>query len=229
MNLQIKGFTTEQYANFFGFLVKALFRVNSWFYRCSVVNYPKTNCIFALWHSRQCGLYGLLERHKTYCLISKSRDGEVIAMAAESLGMKTVRGSAGKRGAAQASLEILNVLKNGGNAAITIDGPRGPKEVVKKGIVELAKLSGAPIVPFAWYNPSKFFLKFKTWDSFRFPFLCTNHVLLCGDPIYVSKEADDDEIERVRKEVEDKLKALQKDLKANFKKYYKLGQKKQIK
>jgi len=220
MKIRLNFLDKNQQSKLFSFIVTLIFKIKRYSYCCKTINYPKTNCLFALWHSRQCGLYGLLEREKTYCLISKSRDGEIIANAARAMGLKTVRGSR-TRGGARASLEILDILKAGNNVAITIDGPSGPKEVVKKGIVEIAKLSGVPIVPFAWNSPSPGFIKFKTWDEFRFPLFCRRLCLLCGEPIYVDKDADEDEIERIRKQVEDNLKMLEKELEENFEAYYK--------
>lgn len=224
MKIRINFLDKDKQYKLFGFLVKVAFHIKKYFYDCKVINYPihLDNCLFALWHSRQCGVYGIPEREKLHCLISKSRDGQIIATAAESLGIKTVRGSQ-KRGGAQASLEILDVLKAKNNVAITIDGPSGPKEVVKKGIVEIAKLSGVPIVPFAWWSPSKGFIKLKTWDDFCFPLLCKKLCLLCGDPIYVDKDVDDNEIEKIRLRVENSLKALQEDLEKHFKEYFKNG------
>ncbi len=224
MKIRIKFLDKEKQYKLFGLLVKIAFHIKKYFYDCKVINYPKNlnGCLFALWHSRQCGVYGIPEREKLHCLISRSRDGEIIAAAAESLGIKTVRGSQ-KKGGTQASLEILDVLKEGNNVAITIDGPKGPKEVVKKGIVEIAKLSGVPIVPFAWYSPSKGFIKLKTWDDFCFPLFCKKLCLLCGEPIYVDKDADDNAIEKIRKQVEDDLIMLQNEVSKNFFEYYKNG------
>ena len=224
MKIRIQFLDKEKQYKLFGLLVKIAFHIKKYFYDCKVINYPKTlnGCLFALWHSRQCGVYGIPEREKLHCLISRSRDGEIIAAAAESLGIKTVRGSQ-KKGGTQASLEILDVLKEGNNVAITIDGPKGPKEVVKKGIVEIAKLSGVPIVPFAWYSPSKGFIKLKTWDDFCFPLFCKKLCLLCGEPIYVDKDADDNAIEKIRKQVEDDLIMLQNEVSKNFFEYYKNG------
>ena len=224
MKIRIQFLDKEKQYKLFGLLVKIAFHIKKYFYDCKVINYPKNlnGCLFALWHSRQCGVYGIPEREKLHCLISRSRDGEIIAAAAESLGIKTVRGSQ-KKGGTQASLEILDVLKEGNNVAITIDGPKGPKEVVKKGIVEIAKLSGVPIVPFAWYSPSKGFIKLKTWDDFCFPLFCKKLCLLCGEPIYVDKEADDNAIEKIRKQVEDDLIMLQNEVSKNFFEYYKNG------
>ena len=224
MKIRIQFLDKEKQYKLFGLLVKIAFHIKKYFYDCKVINYPKNlnGCLFALWHSRQCGVYGIPEREKLHCLISRSRDGEIIAAAAESLGIKTVRGSQ-KKGGTQASLEILDVLKEGNNVAITIDGPKGPKEVVKKGIVEIAKLSGVPIVPFAWYSPSKGFIKLKTWDDFCFPLFCKKLCLLCGEPIYVDKDADDNAIEKIRKQVEDDLIMPQNEVSKNFFEYYKNG------
>ena len=224
MKIRIQFLDKEKQYKLFGLLVKIAFHIKKYFYDCKVINYPKNlnGCLFALWHSRQCGVYGIPEREKLHCLISRSRDGEIIAAAAESLGIKTVRGSQ-KKGGTQASLEILDVLKEGNNVAITIDGPKGPKEVVKKGIVEIAKLSGVPIVPFAWYSPSKGFIKLKTWDDFCFPLFCKKLCLLCGEPINVDKAADDNAIEKIRKQVEDDLIMLQNEVSKNFFEYYKNG------
>ena len=224
MKIRIQFLDKEKQYKLFGLLVKIAFHIKKYFYDCKVINYPKNlnGCLFALWHSRQCGVYGIPEREKLHCLISRSRDGEIIAAAAESLGIKTVRGSQ-KKGGTQASLEILDVLKEGNNVAITIDGPKGPKEVVKKGIVEIAKLSGVPIVPFAWYSPSKGFIKLKTWDDFCVPLFCKKLCLLCGEPIYVDKDADDNAIEKIRKQVEDDLIMLQNEVSKNFFEYYKNG------
>ena len=112
MKIRIQFLDKEKQYKLFGLLVKIAFHIKKYFYDCKVINYPKNlnGCLFALWHSRQCGVYGIPEREKLHCLISRSRDGEIIAAAAESLGIKTVRGSQ-KKGGTQASLEILDVLK----------------------------------------------------------------------------------------------------------------------
>lgn len=226
MKIGLKFLDRNKQYKIFEFLVKVAFHIKKHFYDCKVINYPKNlnGCLFAMHHARQCGVYGIPEREKLYCLISRSQDGQIIATAAESLGIKTVRGSQ-KKGGAQASLEILDVLKAGNNVAITIDGPQGPKEVVKKGIVEIARLSGVPIVPLAWGNPTKGFIKLKTWDEFRFPLFVKKLCLLCGKPVYVSENATEDEIEKVRKQVEDDIIMLQKELDKNFFEYYKNGPK----
>lgn len=154
-------------------------------------------------------------------MVSNSQDGEIISRAANAVGVETVRGSK-NRGGAKASLELIKKIKEEDvNGALTIDGPRGPNRVVKKGIIEIAKMTGVPIVPAVYWSPQKRFLKFNSWDEFRFPLIGTKLVMLFGEPIPVGQNPTEDEIEIIRKQIEDKMQELYKDLKENYKAYLK--------
>lgn len=204
----------------FSRLAALLFKLKEFTYWCKNVNYPKEPCIFALWHAHQCGLYSLEGKSKTNVMISRSKDGEIIARAAEIMGLKTVRGSI-TRGGASATLELVNRIKKGDNGAITVDGPKGPNRVVKKGIIEIARMTGVPIVPITWYSPSKGYIKLKTWDEFRFPLFCRKMLMYYGEPIYVDSNADDTEIENKRKYLEDTMNKQYEMVKRDFKKLMK--------
>lgn len=198
-------------------IVTLYFEFKRHFYYCKNINYPKRQCIFALWHAHQCGLYALEEREKTTVMISNSNDGEIIAQAGAAMGLRVVRGSHNRKGAA-ATLELIDEIKAGNNGALTIDGPRGPKHKVKKGIIEIARMTGVPIVPMSWYSPSPFFLKFKkTWDEFCFPLNCIKMKAIYGDPIFVPSDSSDEELEKIRLKVEEELKNLYDKLKTEFK------------
>jgi len=154
-------------------------------------------------------------------MVSSSQDGEIISRAANGVGVETVRGSK-TRGGAKASLELIKKIQHEDmNGALTIDGPKGPNRIVKKGIVEIAKMAGVPIVPAVYWSPQKLFLKFKSWDSFRFPLIGTKLVMVFGDPIEIPDELTEDNIEIVRKKTEDELNRLYEDLKQNYWKYLK--------
>ena len=105
--------------------------------------------------------------------ISKSFDGEIIAQAVEKMGFSTVRGSKNKKrkdkGGKEATFELVTKLKEGKNVAITVDGPTGPLHKVKKGVIKIAKLTGAPIIPVIWYSPSKCLGTLPTWDKIKIP------------------------------------------------------------
>lgn len=198
------------------FLLKHFYVFESWFYNSKNINYPKEKpYILALWHAHQCGLYSVENRDKMNVLISKSNDGDIVAAAVEQVGLKVVRGSS-KRSGASATLSILEKLEQGENAAITIDGPKGPFGVAKDGVINIAKLSGAPIIPMTWYSPSKWLLKFNTWDEFRFPLLAVKTIALYGEPIYVPADCSKEDIEIYRLKVENAIKDLYKYAQENF-------------
>lgn len=199
------------------FLIKHFYTFESWFYNCKNINFPKEKpAIFALWHAHQCALYANEDRGNLNVMISKSNDGEIIAAATEHVGIKVIRGSH-KRAGASASLAMIEKLEQGESAAITIDGPRGPKGVVKDGIINIAKLTQAPIIPMTWYSPSKWLLKFNTWDEFRFPLLGVKTIALYGEPIYVPSDCSKEEQEIYRQKVETALNDLYKQAQENFK------------
>ncbi len=194
-----------------------LYNFKKFTFHCKNINYPhKQQCIFALWHAHQCGIYAFENHHKLSVMISRSKDGDIIAAATQSLGINVVRGSQ-SRGGVGATLEMVERLQEEENIAITIDGPRGPARVVKKGAIEIAKISGVPIVPFIWYSDSKGWWKFDTWDEFRFPRDFIKTIGLYGDPIYVEKDSTDEDIEKYRQQVEDKLNELYETAQRDFK------------
>ena len=212
-----KKYGTDIMASF----VSGLFRLEKLFYMCKCINYPKEKCIFALWHAHQCAVFSCNQHRKTCIMVSSSQDGEIISRAANAVGVETVRGSK-TRGGAKASLELIKRMQNEDvNGALTIDGPKGPNRVVKKGIVEIAKMTKVPIVPAVYWSPQKTFLKFNSWDEFRFPLIGTRLVMLFGEPIYLPDEPTEEDIEMARKKTEDSLNALYTDLKENYKKYLK--------
>ena len=78
--------------------------------------------IYAFWHQRQV-LFTYTHRSRDISvLVSRSRDGEVIAETMRLSGIPAVRGSS-SRGAASAARELLDVLAQRRMAAITPDGP----------------------------------------------------------------------------------------------------------
>ncbi|MDD3238063.1 MAG: lysophospholipid acyltransferase family protein [Candidatus Gastranaerophilales bacterium] len=202
-------------------LVKLMFEMTTRLTLFKNSNYPKEKpCIYALWHAHQCALYANKEKSKLHVLISPSNDGEIIARGVHHVGINTVRGSKGRQGVSS-TMQLLEKLENGDSIAITVDGPKGPKRVVKDGIINIAKMSQIPIIPVLWYSPSPNFLKFKSWDEFRYPIGLCKTVALYGDPIYVPSDADKETIEKYRLLLENKMQDIYKDLKANFKKYLK--------
>ncbi len=202
-------------------LLKFYFLTEQYLLKIKNINYPKGQFIFSMWHCHQCLVYGVEDKSKFYALISASNDGEIIAKAAESLNIMSIRGSTKRRGVA-ASLELIEKLKEGNSAAIMVDGPRGPAYKVKEGIINIAKISGVPIIPVAWYSKNKTFLSFNTWDKFKAPLGFCKTVALYGDPIYIPSDLQKENIQKYCEKIEDEMKRLQADLEENYEKYINL-------
>ena len=199
-------------------LLKLFFLTEQHFLKIKHINYPKGQFIMAMLHCHQCLTYGIKDKDKFYVLISASNDGEVIAEAAKVLNIKSVRGSSGRRGAA-ASLELINKIKEGNSAAIMFDGPRGPRGKVKEGIINIAKLTGVPIIPVYWTSKDRTFLKLPTWDEFRVPIGFCKSIALYGKPVYIPLNITKEEIKEKCIEIEEAVKKLEIDLNENYKKY----------
>lgn len=111
------------------------------------------NFIFCFWHGRLLMMPFANLRGKGKVLISRHRDGELIARVMNFFKLGTIRGSF-RKGTVSSIREIINNLNEGYDVAITPDGPKGPRYTVKDGIVELARLTGKSIVPIT-YSASK--------------------------------------------------------------------------
>ena len=170
--------------------------------------------IIALWHNRifvapaqwhaSCGRW-----RRMAVLTSASHDGAAVARAMAVFGFGSVRGSTSRRGAA-ALVALRRVLAGGSDVAITPDGPRGPRYVVQPGIIKLAQSSGAPIVPLhatcsaAW--------RLQTWDGFMIPRPFSRLTVTYDDALVVPRRLADDEPERWRLLLEQRLRAGVDDL-----------------
>ena len=112
--------------------------------------------IFAFWHGQHfmTPFIKTKESHRAKVLISRHRDGEFNAIAAERLGIGTIRGSGDhggafhRKGGVGAFREMLQALEDKWNVATTADVPKRAR-VVGLGIIMLARESGRPIMPFA--------------------------------------------------------------------------------
>lgn len=159
--------------------------------------------VFALWHGRllPCSYYHRGERLAT--LISQHRDGDYIAGVVEGWwGYHAIRGSS-SRGAAAAMRGIVRVLRQGQAIAITPDGPRGPRQEMKPGLLAAAQLAEVPVIPVsagadrAWWIGS--------WDRFLIPKPFSRVVLEYGEPVFVPREGGAAALEEAGAEVERRL------------------------
>ena len=169
--------------------------------------------IFCLWHNRLALSLILFRRYvqarqpqrKMAALVSASRDGGMLARVLELFDVEPVRGSSSRRGP-QALRELVSAAERGRDLAITPDGPRGPCYVVQEGIVSLAQLTGMAIVPASFHLSCKW--RLKTWDRFQVPLPFARCEVQLGPPVRIPREASTEERERLRAELEARMKAI---------------------
>ena len=142
--------------------------------------------VFASWHSQLLPLVWYHRGDTTSLLVSAHDDGGYLAGAARAWGYALVRGSS-TRGGAGAFRRMLEILRGGGEIAVTPDGPRGPAGIVKPGVVAAAQATGAPIVPVAALSSSSW--RLRSWDGLRIPKPFARVRIVYGVPLRVSGEA----------------------------------------
>jgi len=171
--------------------------------------------IALVWHSRFMMLTSAWKKkyQLPYVLISRSRDGAIVAHASHFLGLKTIRGSAKKaakgnatakaKGGAKAGLDIVTALEKDGCIVVTPDGPRGPRQRLGDGPIRLARLTGAPLMPctFAIRNRKQF----DSWDKFVLPLPFGKGKIVWGTPVTVPADADERKIEHIRERIESEM------------------------
>lgn len=163
--------------------------------------------IYAFWHNRIFLATYFFRASDIVVITSQSFDGEYIARFIQRFGYGAVRGSS-TRGGVGALVGLIRLMKKGLPAGFTVDGPKGPKYVAKTGAVLLAKKTGNPVMPFS--VETKNFWSLKSWDDLQIPKPFTRAKVFIAEPVYVEKDAGDEEIENKRSELQAKLDELVK-------------------
>lgn len=122
--------------------------------------------VYALWHSQLLPLMMGYGHAGLVALASHHGDGEIAAAIVEALGSRVVRGSS-SAGGGEALDRMVELGREGWPLAITPDGPRGPAERSKPGVVRIAARSGLPIVPVAACPEKEW--RMNSWDGFIVP------------------------------------------------------------
>ena len=162
----------------------------------------KEGVIFAFWHSRLFLMPFAGRGRNVAVLISQHRDGELISRTLRSFGFDSVRGST-TRGGRSALRRMPELLRRGLDVGITPDGPKGPPNRVQPGAVQLARLSGRPVIPIAFSSSRP--RRFNSWDRFQVPRLFSRGVFVWGAPLWVEKK---DDIEEKRQALEETMNEL---------------------
>jgi len=168
---------------------------------------PQMPGIFVFWHGQHFMTPFIKTKpsHRAKVLISRHRDGEFNAIAAERLGIGTIRGSGDhsgafhRKGGVGAFREMVQALEEGWNVATTADVPKRSR-VVGMGVIMLARQSGRPILPFAMATSR--FVRLKNWDSTTINLPFGRGAVVGIETVVVPPDADAETMERLRQQVE---------------------------
>lgn len=166
--------------------------------------------IFAVWHSRILLVTYLYKGLNGLAMVSRSKDGEIVARIIQKQGNEAVRGSTKKGGLHALSMLIKKIKEENKPSLIVPDGPQGPRCKVQPGIIILAKKTGYPIVPFS-YSAKKIKI-FASWDRFILPLPFTKCRAVYGAPIYVPQDADKNEKKKCLMLLENELNSITSDV-----------------
>jgi lysophospholipid acyltransferase (LPLAT)-like uncharacterized protein len=167
---------------------------------------PELPVIFAFWHGQHFMVpFAKPAHYRAKVLISRHRDGEVNAIAAERLGVEAIRGSGDRerrfdrKGGVTAFMNMLTALQDNWSMALTADIPKVSR-VAGGGIVKLAQVSGRPIYPVAVATSGRITL--NNWDRSVINLPFSRGAIVAGEAIRVATEADDAALEQARRAVE---------------------------
>ena len=135
-------------------------------------------------------------------LISQHGDGRLIAFAINLLGIRSVAGSSSRRAVA-ATLELMRCLQEGASIGITPDGPKGPRQICKKGVVALAQQAGVIVQPISYSVEERWVI--PSWDGMIVPRPFSRGVVILGEPVLVGPEDDQNE---AREKIQESLNGI---------------------
>lgn len=204
-------------AKFLAKILYYLFTLVNWTYRyryTGMENIKKAqqmsqhgNYIFALWHQHL--LQGNFAQRNVphVVLVSRSKDGDLIAWTCGKLGFIPCRGSSMRagvyKGGKEAKDEMISKMIEGYPGALTVDGPKGPAKEPKLGVVDMAKKTGHPIVPYIPVAES--YWEFNSWDKFRLPKPFSRIIVYYGEPIQVPEDMEYDQFHQIKDQLRDSL------------------------
>lgn len=160
--------------------------------------------VMAFWHQNLvAAILGESGRRNFATMVSRSRDGDLIAYVLIKLNHQPARGSSsnGKRdkGGRQARDELVELLGQKYPGGVTVDGPTGPLYEVKPGVVSMAQMAQVPVIPY--YAIATRYWSLPSWDRLRLPMPFSTIHVYYGKPIIVPADAEKAEISGFQEQI----------------------------
>ncbi|MEM6471353.1 MAG: lysophospholipid acyltransferase family protein [Planctomycetota bacterium] len=195
------------------YLLTAYVRLLQWTCRIEIHDDPRmelrasnSNYLFAGLHAHQIAII-VKPEPGTGALVSRSKDGELIANVLEATDVQPIRGSSGARrkGGAAAFRELVNHVNSGRPAYVAVDGPKGPRGSVQPGIAKLSQTTGIPVLPLVFIPKWRLVIS-AAWDRLQIPLPFSKLVARFGEPLYTR---DGESLEQYKRRIENSLRELE--------------------
>jgi len=161
--------------------------------------------IVSIWHQRILAVFPYALRFSLQSpsvMISHSRDGEMVSQLFSCMNFRPIRGSS-SRGGKEALSSLILDLKNHPLAVHVVDGPRGPRGIIKPGLITLGQISRVPIIPVSVSANRAWVL--NSWDRFFIPKPFSRIFISWDAPISIPQDIDSENFERIRLEIQNRM------------------------
>jgi lysophospholipid acyltransferase (LPLAT)-like uncharacterized protein len=172
---------------------------------CAYYDTGSQRYLYCLWHDAIMGVIFGGKSIDMAGLVSQHEDGSYVADAMECVNLKPIRGSS-RRGGAAALRQMIDAAAKY-HIAIATDGPRGPRHVVKDGIIFLAAQSGRAILPVG-VSAARAWRPRGRWTDMLVPRPFSRMVIAIGAPVFIPQDVSRDEITSWKQ----KLQALMEEM-----------------
>ncbi len=200
----IKKLLKHRYSQFFfGWIIalylKICFQTSIWHTKNTEIVQKQINknksIIICFWHSRVLmAAFCWNWQNNFKMLISGHSDGKIFSNAVSHLGIDTITGSSRKQNISSLK-EIINLIKKNSILGITPDGPKGPNEEIKEGLMSLLKKTGVTVLPLSY--SAKYKIELRTWDKFLFVTPLNKFVAVWGNPIEFDQNKTSEENKKI--------------------------------
>jgi len=173
----------------------------------------KGGMLMCTWHGNMSPQVFYMRDKGVAALVSPHWIGEIIASVVKTLGFIFIRASSGYN-AKEGLRAILASLKNGDAIAIMLDGPDGPAKKVNAGVVQMAALSGKPII--VSFGAGSKYYQFDSWDKNEWPLPFSTIEMRFSEAIYIPRKSTKKEMEEYKTLLETKLYELEKEVRTSL-------------
>ena len=161
--------------------------------------------IMAFWHSRMVLMRFGYRGSRACVMNSIHRDGEIVTRVLKRFGISAVRGSS-SRGWVGGLKGMVEAYRLGYDLIVVPDGPRGPYQRAKSGVLQLARATGAPVYPTTY--SAAWHIRIGSWDRLMIPFPFSRVVYMMGPPVFVPENTTPAQLEQKRQELEERLRTI---------------------